>query len=115
MRHRSRISRNGIAWLELLLALAFVLLVLQLVPSLRNIVLRTLDFRNWPRTVWFVGNAVVVALLLSVRFGPDLLQQWRERRQRIASERAKVKKALAVKKEREDIERMQESRRRRIY
>lgn len=116
MRHgRADGSRNGVAWLELLLAIAVIFLVLQLVPSLGQTVLYAADFRNWPRTVWFAANLGIVTLLLAVRFGPYLLQDWRDRQQHLRSEHTKAEKASALKKHREAIEQMKASRRRRIY
>ena len=112
---RKRDSRNGVAWLEILLGLAVVILVLQMVPSLGQALLYAADFRNWPRTVWFAGNAGIVVFLLAVRFGPDLLRDWRERRERLHSEHDKAEKTSTLKKQREAIERMKESRRRRMY
>lgn len=104
--------RNGIAWLELLLALAAVVFLFQLFP---NQILKGMDFRNWPRAVWFAGNVIIVFILVGIRFGPNLHKEWQERCQRIASERAKTENSLKLKKERKALERMQESRSRRIY
>jgi len=73
--HRS--FRSGFAWLELLLVLAVPALLFQLFPSLWSGTLWALDVRNWPRTVWFAGNVVVVVLLVAIRFGPELVQDWR--------------------------------------
>ena len=115
MMHRSRTSRNGIAWLELLLLLAVMILLIQMWPAFGSRILWGIDVRNWSSSERFMANVAFVLVLVAIRFGPDLLNQWRERRQRIASERAKAGKALKMKEEREALERMQESRKRRIY
>lgn len=115
MIHPFRTSRRGFAWLELLFLLALILLVLQLVPSFGSAVIWALYPWNWPRTVWFVVNVVVVIVLLGVRFGPDLTAQWRERGQRLRSERAQLEKSRELKQQREAIERLQENRRRRNH
>lgn len=115
MIQRSSSTRDGLARLELLLGLAFIALILQVVPSLGHALLYAADFRNWPRTAWFAANAIFVAVLMAIRLGPDLLLELRERRQRISEERSKAAKALKLKEERETVERMQESKRRRIY
>lgn len=115
MTRRSRPSRNGFAWLELLLVLAAVVLLIQIWPAFGNRILRGIDIRNWSSSVKFVANVLIVLVLIGIRFGPELLSQWRERRLRIACERAKADKALIMKKRREALERMQESRKRRIF
>lgn len=112
---RQRPVRSGFAWLELLLVLAVVALVFQLFPSLWNGTLWALDIRNWPRTVWFAGNLVVVLVLVAVRFGPDLYQEWQNRRERLAADREKREKQLQLKEQRETLERMEQARSRRIY
>ncbi len=101
----------GFAWLELLLALAMVALVLQLFPPLLVLV----DFRNWSRSTWFAMNMVVVLALLTFRFGPDLLSDWRGRQQRLAADREKAEHIETCKVQREAIERVKRSRRRRMY
>ncbi len=110
-----RVARHGTAWLELLLALALLALVFQLVPSLWTGTLWALDVRNWPRTVWFAGNLVVVFVLVAIRFGPDLYQDWRQRKERRAAERIEMQKRQALKEQRETLERMQQARARRFY
>lgn len=104
-----------IGWLEVALAASVILLVLQLWPSLARTLLYAIDFRHWPRTAWFFGNAVLVALLCGVRFGPDLVAGWQERRDRRGEELAKRAEALAKKEHREEIARIRESRKRRRF
>ncbi len=108
---RRSVIRPGFAWLELLLALAMVALVLQLFPPL----LALANFRNWSRSTWFVVNTAVVLSLLTIRFGPDLFGDWRERRQRLATDREKAEHIETRKAHREAIERVKKSRRRRMY
>ncbi len=66
------LDRSGFAWLELLLALAILALVLQLFPSVWVGTLWALDVRNWPRTVWFAVNCVLLLALVGIRFDTDL-------------------------------------------
>jgi hypothetical protein len=106
--------RAGFAWLELLLALALLALVLQLFPALWNGMLWALDVRNWPRTVWFAGTWLVLAVLVGIRFGPDIYTDWRQRRERLATERTKQQKQQALKDERETLARMKEGMKRRV-
>lgn len=108
-------NRTGFAWLELLLALALIALVLQLLPQIRDIVLWAIDVRNWPRTVWFAVNLLVVLVLLGVRFGPQLVDDWRQRRERLTSEHTKQEKQREYKEQREALERMKQAKRRRMY
>lgn len=74
--------RSGFAWLELVLALAFLALLFQVFPSLWIDLLSALDIRTWPRTTWFALNLLVLFGLFGVRFGPDLYGDWKQRRSR---------------------------------
>ena len=74
-----------IPWLELALVAAFVGLGLQFFPSASAAVLRAMDVRNWSRTTWFVINVLVVMLLVSVRFAPEMKAAWQEKRRSSAS------------------------------
>lgn len=107
--------REGIAWLELLLAIAALALVLQLWPALAHGLLWAIDVRNWSRSVWFGVNIAVVATLLSARFAPQLYADWRARQQRLAAERSKYVKQRELKEQREAAERAAQSRKRRMY
>jgi len=75
----SRHIRRGAAWLELLLALAIILLLFQLFPSVPERILSGLDFRQWTRSTWFLLNAAILILLVVVRIGPTLVDQWKSR------------------------------------
>lgn len=114
MRTKSH-PRNGFAWLELLLALALLALMLQLFPQVWQVVLWLLDVRNWPRTMWFGMNLLVVFVLLAVRFGPQLIDDWRTRRERLTSEHTKQEKQRELKEQREALERAKQAKGRRIY
>lgn len=105
----------GFVRLELLLALALVLLLFQLFPSLWTGTLWALDVRNWPRTVWFAMNWIVLLTLAAIRFGPDLYNEWQERQKRRATERAMERKQQELKEQREMLERLKRGRERRIY
>jgi len=112
---RFRIERRGGVRLELLLVLAVAALVFQLIPPLWTGTLWALDVRNWPRTIWFAANLVVVVTLVAIRFGPDLYDDWRMRHERRAAERAKKQKQQELHEQRETLERLQQARSRRIY
>jgi hypothetical protein len=112
-----RIIRSGFAKLELLLVLAFLALFFQVFPSLWFGVLGVLDIRNWPRGVWMAINVGVVFSLFTIRFGPDLVEDWRQRRDRkraASKNREKEIKDLTLKEQRELFKRMQEARKRQI-
>ncbi len=107
--------RSGFAWLESLLALALLALLFQLFPSLWIGTLWALDVRNWPRTVWFIGNVILVFTLVMFRFGPDVYHDWREHLTRRAAQRMKKQKQQELKEQRETLERIKEGQKRRIY
>jgi uncharacterized membrane protein YqjE len=112
---RFRSTRSGFAWLELLLVLAVLVLLFEVFPSLWECTLWALDIRNWPRTAWFAANFVVLFALAAIRFGPDLLDDWRNRRERQAADREKQHKQQELKEQREVLERMQAAQKRRVY
>ena len=112
---RSHRTRSGVAWLELLLGLAAVGLLFQFFPSLFHKLAWAADMRNWSQLTWFVLNVAIVFVLVGVRFGPDLVDDWQGRRQRIAKEHTKAEKVKKLKEQRETLERVKTSRRRRIY
>jgi uncharacterized membrane protein YqjE len=108
------LTRSGLARIELLLLIALVALLFQLFPSLWTSTLIAIDIRNWPRTIWFALNWIVVASLVAIRFGPELFMAWRQRRERIAHERKISHERRELKQQRETIERIQQARSRRI-
>jgi tetratricopeptide (TPR) repeat protein len=71
-----------IPWLELSLGGAALLLVVQLVPSLRDAAWKMLDFREWTRIGWFVFNVLILAGLVAARFASDFVATVRRRRVR---------------------------------
>ena len=83
----SRKGRTGAAWLELLLALAFLALLLQLFPDLFFGLVTAFDFRHWSRSAWFGINILVLLSLVVARFGPEVLRagkEWLQARSRHA-------------------------------
>lgn len=118
-RHPSKNRCRALASLELLfvllLILAFLALVLQLFPDTAHIALWGLNPRNWPRTMWFVVNIAVVLILLTVRFGPQFVEDFRERKARLASEDEKHQKQQELKEQRDSLDRLKQAQRRRIY
>ena len=105
----------GFARLKLLLVLSTITLVFQLYPRLWTEVEWAADIRNWPRTIWFLANWIVVFALVVIRFGPDLYVAWCDRRKRLAVERGKRRKQQELKEQRETLERLKRGRERRIY
>ncbi len=110
----SRNKRRGVAWLELLLALAFVALLFQVFPSLWNGLVWAADVRNWSRGVWMGVNVAVVLILFGIRFGPELYRESRVRRPRRARKRSTAETQLTMKEERELYGRMREARKRQV-
>jgi type VI protein secretion system component VasK len=107
--------RVGYRWLEWMLVLSVFCLVVQVFPRFGQLVLLLVDPRNWPRTAWFAVNLFVLLALVAVRFAPQLLADWRERKERLTVEKTKHDKQQELKAEREALERMQQAKRRRIY
>jgi uncharacterized protein (TIGR02996 family) len=68
-------------WLETFLALAALALIMQFFPPVASATWKTLDFRHWTRTGWFVANALALLVLLVIRFRPELHLLRMKRRQ----------------------------------
>lgn len=79
--------RNGAAWLEILLVLAFLALLFQVFPSLWKLLWHALDVRLWSSAAWMALNIAVLVALFGVRFGPGAIAGLRERRKRLTSRR----------------------------
>ena len=82
MMYHDKTSRRGVAWLELILVLAFLALLFQVFPSLWWGLWAALDLRTWSRGTWFGLNLLVLLGLFGIRFGSDLYADWRNRRTR---------------------------------
>jgi hypothetical protein len=106
-----RSVRNGLAWLEILLAIAILALILQLFPNLG----RALDVRNWTRGVWFLVNGLVVIALILIRFAPDQVLEWQSRRGRTAADHKILERQRAAREHRESLEQIRKARKRRLY
>ena len=106
-----KIQRNGYAWLEILLGIATLALLFQLFPSLWQ----AIDFRNWSRVTALVVNLLAIVFLIVLKASPNLIADFRERRQRSKAERLKMEKGQKRKEQREAVERMQESLKRRKF
>lgn len=107
--------RCGIAWLEILFALAILALLSQLITWSSPRAVSMLDVRHWSRMAWFAFNAAIVIVLLVIRFGPSLREAWCERRARIVDEQEKLKKKEELRRQVEALQRLKEGRPRRIY
>ena len=110
MQHLRRV-RGGFAWLEILLAISIMAVILQLFPS----VARVLDARNWTRGGWIFVNCFLVIALVFLRFAPDQVLEWRGRRDRRLCEKAGLKRRQAARDHREALQRIRQSRKRRLY
>lgn len=108
-------KHRAVAWLELVCALSVLTLVFQLFPTIRTDALWALNVRHWPRMVWFAGTLVILFILVVIRVGPELLQEWRQRRERLDTERKKLQKQLDLKEQRIALEEMRRALSRRIY
>jgi hypothetical protein len=114
--------RWGVAWLELLLALAVAALVVQLLLAAPPGAWARLDVRNWSSWGWFALFALCCAGLCTIQYGPAGVRQlraWRAERQ-LERARKQQQQELAQKKanqaeERAVYERMREARRRRTF
>jgi len=115
LQDRSGRARSGFAWLELLLGLAAIALLFQFFPAIPTKLLWGIDLRNWSQLTFFLVNIGVVLLLIGVRFGPGLVEDWRKRQKRLMQEHAKAEKTKELKEQREVVERMKSARKRRIY
>lgn len=106
MRPTSR-GIHAFALLEMLLAIAILSLVVQLIP--------TLDVQHWSRGAWMIANAGVLATLLAVRFLPDAIFDWRERRGTQAHERDELAARQKAEERRKALQEIRQSRKRRMY
>lgn len=97
------------------MAAAIISLFAQILPLPWDTLLLALDVRHWLRSVWLGLNAAIIFGLFAVRFGPALVEDWRQRRERQAAERAKHVAQQAAKAQRETLEQIKAGRRRRTY
>jgi len=99
--------RQGFAWLELILVLAFIGLLIQMFPSFRDWLwlalqksMWCLNIQNWSRSAWRTFNIFAVLFLLGVRYVPDamlsLKEDWLVRQRKTRHLMSKAKKATAV-------------------
>ena len=98
---------TAFALLELLLAIALLALVIQLIPAM--------DIQNWSRSAWTIANASVLAILLAVRFLPDAIVDWHERRIKQTHDQDDLAARQKAKERREALEQIRQSRKRRMY
>lgn len=71
--------RAGAMRLEALLVATFLVLLLQIVPSLWTIAWQVIDVRQWSHSAWVTLNVFVILMLFGVRFGPSAAAIIRER------------------------------------
>jgi hypothetical protein len=114
--------RSGIAYLEALLVLSILVLVLQMSP----VMLPFLDVRNWSSWGWFAFFAMACIGLCLLEYGAEPLSDFRIYVSRLTRDESTSKaeahamqEKLQAKKrrmeEREQLKRMKEAQRRRIY
>ena len=109
------VPRSGGIRLELVLGLSILTLILQLFPSLWFALLWMVDVRNWSRSTWILFNAGLVVMLLGVRLGPGLYQEWSDRKSLISAGREKRAKRDELNEQRKLFARLRKARKRRSY
>jgi len=77
-----------IPWLELILGSAFVLLIIQIVPSAKTIAIKLIDVRQWSRAGWFLFNVAILLGLVALRFRTEIHTYIQRRRIRRISRAA---------------------------
>jgi hypothetical protein len=60
--------------------IAVMMLCFQRCPGVLANALGAIDVRTWPRSIWIALNCIILFVLLSVRFGPVILNNWKNRR-----------------------------------
>lgn len=107
-------TNRGLPGLELALLASVVILLFQLLPLLASEWGRLADVRNWTRAGWMVVSVVILVVLIGIRFGPELYDEWRKRLGRRSPKREMDRKQLSLKDERALYERMAEARKRQV-
>lgn len=105
---------KGVYYGGIIVGLVLVLL-LQLSPALRVAVYYAANPFQWTRTGWLGLNAVVIAVLLGVRYGKDQLERIAAHRARWRQERTEIMERRERAEERERMRQLQAARRRRLY
>jgi hypothetical protein len=103
--------RRAFPWLEILLAIAIALLILQSIPATT----RTLNVTTWSGATWMSVNAGAILLLVIVRLGPDLINELYQRRSCQNARRDVQEKQKELKERRESLEQIKRARKRRLY
>jgi hypothetical protein len=98
-----------------LFVVACIALSAQLFPAVYETIGLVIDVRRWPSAIWLLLNVVVVLVLVCLQFGPDLYQQWRARKSRLAADLEKRQRQQKLKEEKEMFERLRQARSRRLY
>jgi hypothetical protein len=112
---RRKDLRLGAAWFELLLAIAFVILLFQVFPRLWNDSIWLIDVRNWSRTSLLLVNLLVIMALGSIRLWPSIVHSWQDRSEKRSAERMQREKRAALKEQKETLARLKEGQKRRLY
>lgn len=90
-------------WIGVLLALSLVAFLLQISPSLFQLLFSWSDVRDWSRSTWFVANLVLVLFFVGIRFGPEILDSLKKPRSEKLSQQERAKKSKELKDRREGI------------
>lgn len=98
-------NRRAIAKLEVLLAVASLVLIWQLFPSFVNRTIVALNVMRWTASAWLALNAFAIASLMGVRYGPSVVKAWREYRTRKEAGLIAKKRIAEMRGRRELIER----------
>lgn len=69
-------GRLGWITLQLILVPATAAALFYCFPDLWRKLLFGADVRNWTLRGWIIANATIVAILLAIRFAPEVKQAW---------------------------------------
>jgi hypothetical protein len=108
-------ARSGAILLEALLLISTLILVALVSPGGTAAWLSWLDVLNWTSSMWLACNVTVVLILALVRFGPAFLLAFGGRSELKGGCDLPGPTRGDAKRRRDEIERIQESRRRRIW
>ena len=105
---------RGFIWLEVLLVLALASLFCILFPSVVERALSNVGLSTWPYSIRLIVNLLAIGVLLGIRFGPQLFDEWRQRRRRFAIDLEKQEEERKLREQRELFERLHEARKRQV-
>jgi hypothetical protein len=102
-------ERRNAGPLEWLLAVSVLALAMQMSGDPAKLVawiFGTLDVRTWTYGTWLTGTAVILFVLIGLRYGPELKVAYAERSERLAMQKKKAAedaKRIADKRHAEEV------------